>query len=78
MRFSLRPCFSWLCVSGQEIAFSEPYSGVIWDNSSRRSARGQMRDRLETVSSLTGSGGGTRLNFLGRCLLCKVQVSGVR
>lgn len=25
------------------------------------------------MSSLTGSEGGTRLNFLGRCLLCKVQ-----
>lgn len=29
------------------------------------------------LSSLAGLEGGTRLNFLGRCLLCKVQVSGV-
>lgn len=28
-------------------------------------------------SSLTGSEGGTRLNFLGCCILCKVQVSGI-
>lgn len=29
------------------------------------------------LSSLAGLEGGTSLNFLGRCLLCKVQVSGV-
>lgn len=33
--------------------------------------------RVETVSGLTGSEGGTQLNFLGCCILCKAQASGV-